>query len=100
MRRIVHALDTGGGAACYNHDTSSLDRFQTQPKWEISADKIWDKSQRAYVTRQLTIIGSDRYGLPTALDDEVILGLIQASASQALVTPHLEANWLSCPSLS
>ena len=26
----------GGGAACYNRDTASLDRFQAQPKWEIS----------------------------------------------------------------
>jgi len=36
MRRIVHALDTGGGAACYNHDTSSLDQFLAQPIWEMS----------------------------------------------------------------
>ena len=26
----------GGGAARYNSDASSLDRFQAQPKWEIS----------------------------------------------------------------
>ena len=26
----------GGGAACYNRDTSSLDRFQAQPIWEMS----------------------------------------------------------------
>jgi len=36
MRTIPHALDTGGGAVRYNSDASSLDRFQAQPKWEMS----------------------------------------------------------------
>ena len=27
----------GGGSACYNRDTSRLDRFQAQPIWEMSA---------------------------------------------------------------
>src|SRR5215831_995887 len=40
-------------------------------------DEIFDKSQNARVTRKLTITASDKYGLPTAMDDEVILGLIQ-----------------------
>jgi hypothetical protein len=40
-------------------------------------DKIFDKSRNQYVTRKLTITASDKYGLPTAMDDEVILGLIQ-----------------------
>ena len=40
-------------------------------------DRIWDKGQRRYVDRRLTISGCDHFGLPTALDDEVILGLIQ-----------------------
>ena len=29
------------------------------------------------MTRKLTITASDKYGLPTAMDDEVILGLVQ-----------------------
>ena len=33
------ALDTGGGAACYNRGTSSVNRFQAQPKWEMSVYK-------------------------------------------------------------
>jgi hypothetical protein len=37
MRKIPHALDTGGGAARYDSGASSLDRFQAQPKWEMSA---------------------------------------------------------------
>jgi plasmid replication initiation protein len=40
-------------------------------------DDIFDKSRNQRVTRKLTITASDKYGLPTAMDDEVILGLIQ-----------------------
>jgi hypothetical protein len=44
------------------------------------SDQIFDKSRNDYVTRKLTITASDKYGLPTAMDDEVILGLIQLTA--------------------
>lgn len=40
-------------------------------------DRLFDKQRREMITRQLTVTGSDAYGLPTALDDEVLLGLIQ-----------------------
>src|SRR5215469_17132279 len=40
-------------------------------------DEIFDKARNQRVTRRLTITASDKYGLPTAMDDEVILGLIQ-----------------------
>ena len=40
-------------------------------------DRVWDERRGEMITRQLTITGSDAYGLPTALDDEVLLGLIQ-----------------------
>lgn len=40
-------------------------------------DRTWDKSRGDWVVRRLVISASDEYGLPTALDDEVILGLIQ-----------------------
>jgi len=40
-------------------------------------DRTRDRGQNAWVTRRLVISASDEYGLPTALDDEVILGLIQ-----------------------
>ena len=42
-------------------------------------DRIWDKGRGEHITRQLTVTGSDAFGLPTALDDEVLLGLIQLS---------------------
>jgi plasmid replication initiation protein len=40
-------------------------------------DEIFDKARNERVSRKLTITASDKYGLPTAIDDEVILGLIQ-----------------------
>jgi hypothetical protein len=45
-------------------------------------DRLWDERRRETITRQLAITGSDAYGLPTALDDEVLLGLIQISKHQ------------------
>jgi len=45
-------------------------------------DRVWDERRRETVVRQLTITGADAYGLPTALDDEVLLGLIQLSRLQ------------------
>ena len=45
-------------------------------------DRVWDDRRKETITRQLTITGSDAYGLPTALDDEVLLGLIQVSKQQ------------------
>src|SRR5262245_57128913 len=44
------------------------------------SDKIFDKSSNDVVTRRLTITASRKFGLPTAMDDEVILGLIQLTA--------------------
>lgn len=46
-------------------------------------DRVWDRGRREYVVRRLTISASDKYGLPTALDDEVVLGLIQITRSAA-----------------
>lgn len=40
-------------------------------------DRVWDERRGDTITRRLLITGSDAYGLPTALDDEVLLGLIQ-----------------------
>ena len=40
-------------------------------------DEVWDRAKNAYVPRKLTITGSDLLGLPTSLDDEVLLGCVQ-----------------------
>lgn len=41
------------------------------------ADQVWDETRRETVSRCLTVTASEAYGLPTALDDDVLLGLIQ-----------------------
>lgn len=43
-------------------------------------DSVFDKSRNAEVVRKLSITAADKYGLPTAMDDEVVLGLIQLTA--------------------
>jgi hypothetical protein len=45
-------------------------------------DEIFDQSSGRPVTRTLTITAADRFGLPTALDDEVLLGLVQLTSEQ------------------
>lgn len=46
------------------------------------SDRILDKGTRKSIERKLTITASEKYGLPTALDDEVILALVQLSKLQ------------------
>jgi hypothetical protein len=53
------------------------DRAPRGCKTLVFSDSLWDPSQRRYVQRRVTVAASDLYGLPTALDEEVILGLIQ-----------------------
>jgi hypothetical protein len=53
------------------------------------SDRIWDPGQRQQVIRRLTITGSDVFGLPTALDDEVILGLIQLTREDDFGSPDV-----------
>src|SRR5262245_772627 len=45
-------------------------------------DEIFDPSTNRTVPRTLVITAADRFGLPTALDDEVLLGLMQLSCDQ------------------
>jgi hypothetical protein len=54
-------------------------RLRPEQKTLRFEDRVWDECRGENITRQLTITGSDAYGLPTALDDEVLLGLIQLS---------------------
>ena len=59
--------------------TAIADRIWGNPKALVFEDQITDASRGETITRQLTITASDPYGLPTAADDEVILGLVQLS---------------------
>jgi hypothetical protein len=53
------------------------DRMPAGEKTIRFQDRIYDERKGQLVTRKLIITASDEYGLPTAKDDEVILGLIQ-----------------------
>lgn len=57
------------------------DRLPAGQKTLTFTDTIFDQGRNARVSRKLTISGSDNHGLPTALDDEVILALIQLTGS-------------------
>ena len=59
--------------------TAIADRIQANQKALVFEDQITDTSRGETITRQLTITAPDSYGLPTAADDEVILGLVQLS---------------------
>ena len=56
---------------------SVTDRVPTGQKTLRFEDRIYDERKGQIITRRLVITASDEYGLPTAKDDEVILGLVQ-----------------------
>ncbi len=66
------------------------DRPPAGCKTLVFADKIWDKGQRKHVTRRLTISACSKFGLPTALDDEIILGLVQLTRANGFTKRHVE----------
>lgn len=55
------------------------DRVPDDQKTLVFEDQIFDAGKSTMITRRLTISASDKFGLPTSLDDEVILGLIKLS---------------------
>lgn len=52
-------------------------------------DTTFDKAAGQIITRRLTITGSDKSGLPTTLDDEVLLGMVQLSYKQGFRTREI-----------
>lgn len=52
-------------------------RIESAQKTIVYQDETFDKAMGKLITRKLTITASDDYGLPTASDDEVLLGLLQ-----------------------
>ncbi|RIK77026.1 MAG: replication initiator protein A [Planctomycetota bacterium] len=65
------------------------DRVPNDQKTLVFEDTVWDRQARQRVVRRLTISASDRYGLPTALDDEVILGLVQLTRQAHFADRHV-----------
>ena len=49
------------------------DRFLDGTKTVVLEDTVFDREQNKYLPRRLTLSGSDRYGLPTSKDDDVLL---------------------------
>ena len=62
-------------------------RLDPSVKTILFQDATFDKSTGETITRKLTITASDQYGLPTAPDDEILLGLLQLSRIQNFKTP-------------
>ena len=62
-------------------------RLDPSVKTILFQDAAFDKSTGETITRKLTITASDQYGLPTAPDDEILLGLLQLSRIQNFATP-------------
>ncbi len=52
-------------------------RVSPRLKTLVFQDRIRDQRTGEFVARRLTVTASDQYGLPTALDDDVIVGLVQ-----------------------
>ncbi len=55
-------------------------------------DKIFDRSRNEYIPRRVTITGSDAFGLPVPLDEEVLLALIQLSKAHGFTSKRVYFN--------
>lgn len=58
-------------------------------KTVVFQDQVFDKRRRTYVPRELSISGSDKYGLPTAQDDDVLLACFQLTKLQGFRSREL-----------
>ena len=56
-------------------------------KTVVFEEPLFDRVEGKYVPRRLTISGSDRFGLPTAKDDDVLLACMQISKLQDFQSP-------------
>src|SRR3954452_14836317 len=63
------------------------DRVPKGCKTLLFEDKIFDRQHGEVVTRKLTVTGSDAYGLPTAVDDEVLVALLQVTKLDGFMDP-------------
>ncbi len=68
---------------------SLSDRVADNQKTLEFTDTIEDSSTGKDVVRTLVITAADKFGLPTALDDELLLGLIKLSVEQGFTDPKV-----------
>lgn len=65
------------------------DRFLDGAKTVVFEDTVFCQDTKKHLPRRLTISGSDRYGLPTAKDDDVLLACIQISRLSDFASPEV-----------
>ena len=65
------------------------DRIPDGVKTVVFEDTVYCREQKCHVPRRLTISGSDRYGLPTAKDADVLLACIQISQLMGFASPEV-----------
>lgn len=53
------------------------------------SDQVWDKGAKKFVDRKLTVTASDLMGLPTAIDDEVLVGCMKITRDQGFKDPKV-----------
>ncbi|TWU62353.1 Replication initiator protein A [Crateriforma conspicua] len=74
-------LQTAEGIPLFTRDEMNLVELPfgpISPPAENTMDVthlVWDPELKREVTRQTTIIGSDKYGLPRPIDDQVLVGM-------------------------
>lgn len=70
--------------------SSVATRTDSSQKTITFEDRIYDKASESIVPRKLVITGSDEWGLPTTLDDQVMFGLLQLTRLRNFESPTIE----------
>jgi hypothetical protein len=68
------------------------DRVPKGCKTLVFEDTVFDRQHGEVVTRKLTVTGSDAYGLPTAIDDEVLVALLQLTKLDGFLDPKVRLS--------
>src|SRR3954468_10235027 len=66
------------------------DRVPGGCKTLVFEDKVFDQQAGEMVTRKLTVTGSNAHGLPTAVDDEVLVALLQLTKLAGFRDPKVQ----------
>jgi hypothetical protein len=66
------------------------DRVPKGFKTLVFEDKVFDQQSGELVSRKVTVTGSDAYGLPTAVDDEILVALLQLTKLDGFKDPRVQ----------
>jgi hypothetical protein len=66
------------------------DRVPKDCKTLVFEDKVFDLQSGELVSRKVTVTGSDAYGLPTAVDDEILVALLQLTKLDGFKDPRVQ----------